>query len=159
MKYLSIWVSLVTRVAADSFLSSGDGKHKQHRRKQPLKSFYPLMDIGSVLLTAWRSMPTPHCGSGCWRMQVPWQSRSSTIPYPAFRFGCWSVAWALCKWDQHRLWLQKRRGQKGVQRSRGWLKAGSVAWKKKCILGFCSAVLYQLKEECALFLKILQRVP
>lgn len=89
------------------------------------------MDLGGVMLTAWWSMPTPNCGSGCSGMQVPGLNRSSTIPYPAFRFGCWSIAGALCKWDQRRLWLQKRRGQKGVQRSRGWLKAGSVALKKK----------------------------
>lgn len=126
------------------------------------------MDIAGVMLTAWWSMPTPHCGSGCSRMQVPWANRSSTIPYPAFRFGCWSTAWTLCKWEQHRLWLQKRRGQKGVQRSRGWLKAGSVAWKKKkktypgllqpCFAAVKGSVLYfwRFYSVCRSHLKCMQ---
>lgn len=113
------------------------------------------------MLTAWWSMSTPHCGFRGSGMQVPWLNCCcSTIPYPAFRFGCWSLACALCKWDQHRLWLQKRRGQKGVQRSRGWLKAGSVAWGGGGNVSWVSAaVLCSCERKCALFLKILQRVP
>lgn len=136
MKYLTIWVSLVTIVAADSFFWWGGGG-KSRTLKQRVKNTYPLIEMGSVILAAQRSpCPLPVACSIPPVIQVFRHNCGSTLPYPAFRFSCWRAAWALCKWDQ--LWGFDcrseggwgRRGQKGVQRSQGWWKAGSVAQKK-----------------------------
>lgn len=56
MKYLTIWVSLVTIVAADSFFWWGGGKSRT--LKQRVKNTYPLIDTGSVMLAA-QGSPCP----------------------------------------------------------------------------------------------------
>lgn len=121
MKYLTIWVSLVTTVAADSFFLVGRGESSTP--KQRVKKHLSINRRGGgvgrregVMRTARRSWcPLPIAYSSSRAIQVFWQNRSSTIPYPAFRFSCWRAAWALCKWDQLRGFdcRSERRGAEG----------------------------------------------
>ena len=150
MKYLTIWVSLVTIVAADSSLWWGGGESRT--LKQRVKNTYPLIDTGSVMLAAQRSpCPLPIACSIPPVIQVFWRSCSSTLPYPAFRSSCWRAAWALCKWDQ--LWGFDCRsegvgGAEGSSKVTGLVESW-ISWpKKKCTGLLCSSVLQQLNEVC-----------
>lgn len=131
------------------------GEGESRTLKQRVKNTYTLIDKG-----AWgwgcdtgspaQSVPTPSRGfqfSGDSGILAELQFHNSlpSIPFQLLE-GCPSL---MQMRPAPRLWLQKREegGQKGVQRSQGWWKAGSVA-RKKCTGLLCSSVLQQLHEVC-----------
>ena len=131
------------------------GEGESRTLKQRVKNTYTLIDVGGW---GWgcdagspaQSVPTPYRGfqfSGDSGILAELQFHNSlpSIPFQLLE-GCPSL---MQMRPAPRLWLQKREegGQKGVQRSQGWWKAGSVA-RKKCTGLLCSSVLQQLHEVC-----------
>ena len=147
MKYLPTWVSLVT--IADVTATSGGSR--ESRALKTVKNHLSINRHGGCdAASPAKSMPTPHRlfqlsgdSGNSGRAAAP-QSLPS-IPFQLLE-GCLSL---MQMRPALRLWLQKqRREAEGVQRSQGWWKAGSVAWKKKCTGLLCSSALQQLNEVC-----------
>lgn len=123
--------------------------------KQRVKNTYPLIDTGDWRAGAMmRASRHSRCSlsiaySSSRVIQVFWQNCSSTIltQHSVSAAGGLPEPYANETSSEALTAETREGGQKGVQRSQGWWKAGSVA-RKKCTGLLCSSVLQQLHGVC-----------
>ena len=161
MKYLTIWVSLVTTVAADSFFLVGRGESSTP--KQRVKNHLSINRRGG-------SGEAGGCDAGSPARLVPTPNRvfqlsgdSGILAEPQFHNSLPSILFQLLEGclslmqmrPAPRLWLQKRE-EGGRREFRGHRAGGKLDQlpEKKNALGSSAAVFCSSYMKCALFLRV-----